>query len=75
MSDGKILYVTLLGIPDENILIKYMGTSASTDKISKIEMLGSNENIKWTQSAESLNIEKPVTIPDEIAILFKVYQK
>lgn len=52
-----------------------MGTSASTDKISKIEMLGSNENIKWTQSAESLNIEKPVTIPDEIAILFKVYQK
>jgi alpha-L-fucosidase len=45
LSDGKILYVTLLGIPDENILIKNMGTSVSTDKISNIEMLGSNENI------------------------------
>jgi alpha-L-fucosidase len=64
-----------LGIPDENILIKNMGTSVSTDKISKIEMLGSNENIKWNQSAESLNIKKPVTIPNEIAIVFKIYQK
>lgn len=74
-QNGKILYVTLMGVPEESINIKNLGYSISPGKISKIELLGSKEKIKWTQNAESLNIGKPVTIPNEIAIVFKVSQK
>ncbi len=73
--NGKILYVTLMGVPEEAILITNLGTSITPGKILKIELLGSKEKIKWTQNAESLNIEEPTTIPNKIAIVFKVYQK
>lgn len=73
-QNGKILYVTLMGVPEESITIKNLGSSISPGKISKIELLGSKEKIKWTQNAECLTLEKPVTIPNKIAIVFKVFQ-
>jgi alpha-L-fucosidase len=72
---GKILYVTLMGVPEESISVKNLGSSKSTGKISKLVLLGSKEKIKWTQNAESLNIEKPTIVPNKIAFVFKVYQK
>ncbi len=69
---GKVLYVTLMGVPNEDITIKNL--SAAQNKIRRVELLGSKEKLKWKQNADGLKIEKPKTIPNEIAIVFKVYE-
>ncbi|MFC0775134.1 alpha-L-fucosidase [Terrimonas alba] len=72
---GKILYMTLMGIPADDIVIKNLGASNAPNKIAKIELLGSKEKVNWKQTAEFLKITKPPTIPNEIAIVYKVYQQ
>ena len=72
---GNIVYVTVMGVPDEVVIIKNLGSSKSPDKIVKIELLGSKEKIKWSRDSEGLKIEKPNIIANNIAIVFKVYQK
>lgn len=72
---GKILYVTLMGTPDENIIVKNLSAVDKKNKIAKIELLGSKEKIKWNQDAERLQIDKPVAVPNAIATVFKVYLK
>ena len=72
---GNIVYVTVMGVPNEAIIIKNLGSSKSPDKIAKIELLGSKEKIKWSRDSEGLKIEKPNFIANNIAIVFKVYQK
>lgn len=74
-QNGNILYVSVMGIPEENILIKSMSTSNEQNKVINIELLGSNEKIKWNQDADYLKIEKPNMIPNKIAIVFKIYKK
>jgi alpha-L-fucosidase len=69
---GNILYVTLMGVPDENIKIKNLGRSVFKNRISGIELLGSTEKIKWVQNSEWLEIEKPSSIPNNIALVFKI---
>jgi len=69
---GNILYVTIMGVPDEDILVKNL---AKPSGIKKIELLGSKEKIRWSQSDERLNISKPKVIPNPIAIVYKVYLK
>lgn len=74
-KNGNVLYVTIMGVPAESVIVKSLGTSAELkhNKIKKIELLGSKEKIKWSQSAGNLKIEKPASIPNEIAAVFKVY--
>lgn len=68
---GDILYVTVLGVPDEDVLIKSLGES-NAFKIKKVEVLGSKEKISWKQNAGSLMIKRPATIPNNIAVVFKI---
>ena len=72
---GKLLYVTIMGIPTENITVKNLGNSKAANQIIKIELLGSKEKLQWKQDREQLNIDKPATITNEIAFVFKVYMK
>jgi alpha-L-fucosidase len=74
---GDVLYATLMGVPTENISIKSLGKTKNfaDGKITNIEMLGSTEKISWKQEADSLVIEKPTIIPNDIAIVFKIRQK
>ncbi|PZR24197.1 MAG: alpha-L-fucosidase [Citrobacter freundii] len=73
---GKILYVTVMGKPEEDILVKSLGTTLSPGvRIKKVELLGSKAKLSWKQSAEGLQISKPSVIPNEIAVVFKVYQQ
>ena len=70
---GNVVYVTIMGIPEEDIIIKNLGSSLCPNKISKIELLGCSEKIKWQQNVDYLKIGKPSVIPNEIAVVFKVY--
>jgi len=69
---GDILYVTLLGSPSENISIKSLGKKTENAKIKKVEMLGSNEKVSWKQYPDTLVIQKPKTIPNDKAVVFKI---
>jgi alpha-L-fucosidase len=35
-------------------------------------MLGSNEKVSWKQYPDTLVIQKPKTIPNDIAVVFKI---
>jgi alpha-L-fucosidase len=41
-------------------------------KINEIQMLGSNEKIKFERTAEALNIQLPGTLPSNYALCFKM---
>jgi len=71
---GTTLYAYCLGKPDSDILIKSLAKSSKlVDKaISSIQMVGSMEKISWKQTAESLVIKKPGTMPAWQVIGFKI---
>lgn len=71
---GNIVYASVMGVPEDDILIKKLSKVNGDAKITKIEVLGSNEKIQWTRDAEGLKIKKPTRIPNPIAVVFKIYQ-
>jgi alpha-L-fucosidase len=71
----KVLYVTTMGVPEENILIKSLGKSKADSEIRTIEMLGSIEKLQWKQYDDSLVIEKPKSFSNNIAVVFKITKK
>jgi len=68
---GNALYATILGVPKERVYIKSLGKKENI-QIKKVEMLGSSEKITWKQQPDGLMIEKPTTIPNDIAVVFKI---
>ncbi|PKQ46634.1 alpha-L-fucosidase [Confluentibacter flavum] len=72
---GNVLYATVMGKPTENILLKSLAKKEETGKIKKIELLGSKEKISWKQEVDSLVIIKPKSIPNNIAVVFKIVMK
>ncbi|HRG10342.1 MAG TPA: alpha-L-fucosidase, partial [Cyclobacteriaceae bacterium] len=71
---SNTLYVTVMGVPSENVAVNNLGLNSS-QKIKRIEMLGSREKVKWNQYENKLEIIKPVFIPNDIAVVYKVYLK
>ena len=73
----KTVYVTVLGVPEEDITVKALGskTEQNARKIKSITLLGSEEAIAWTQSKDGLTIAKPSDTPSPEAIVFKVVLK
>ena len=73
----KVLYVTLLGVPEEDVVVKSLGsrTAQNTRKIKSISLLGSDEKVTWTQTRENLTIGKPENIPSPEAVVYKVIFK
>ncbi len=71
---GETLYAILMGAPTNAVTIKSLGTNAKLieKRISKITMLGSGENLQWSQSADALVIETPQSQPSDIAVVFKI---
>ncbi|RPJ69854.1 MAG: hypothetical protein EHM20_16005, partial [Alphaproteobacteria bacterium] len=69
---GDFLYATLLGVPTSDIYMKSLGNKCEKAKIKNIEILGSTEKISWKQYSDSLLIEKPKIIPNNIAVVFKI---
>jgi alpha-L-fucosidase len=64
-----------LGVPTEDISLKSLVKNDRALKIKKIEMLGSKEKISWKLNPESLVIRKPNSIPNNIAVVFKIQIK
>ena len=73
-TKGKELYAIVLGWPTNGVNIAALGKSAQflAKPIKKIQLLGSREKIRWTQSGDALRIEQPKSKPSDIAIVFKI---
>jgi len=69
---GNLLYVSVMGAPSEDIIVKSLGKAKENRKIKSIKVLGSNEKISWKQNNDSLAIAKPKVIPNAIAVVFKI---
>ncbi len=74
-TKGDTLYAITLGLPKEATTIKALGTIAKNGAVAAIEMVGSNEKIKWTQKADALAIEPSKTYPAESAVVYKLLFK
>ena len=71
-KDGQ-LFVFVLALPTEDIVIKTLCTNGPLDgEITGIELLGSQESIRWRRTAEALTIQLPKTLPGELVNCFKV---
>jgi alpha-L-fucosidase len=71
---SKTLYAIVLGTPQQDLQIKSLGTAAKLlDKpIGKITLLGSDEKVIWSQTADRLSLKKPAKMPNDIALVFKM---
>ena len=73
----KVLYVTLLGIPETDVTVTALGskTAQNSRKIKSVTLLGSVEKVAWNQTRDSLTISRPADIPSPEALVFKVVFK
>ena len=72
-TKGNFIYAIELVATTNNIAIKSFGKSAELldKKITKIQLLGSRETIKWSQTNDALAIDAPKKLPGDI-IVFKI---
>lgn len=77
-SKDNIIYAMVLGAPSgKGIMIKSLNTNTgiTKDKLSKVELLGSNKNVLWSLTDNGLSVmfrkEKPVTYAYVIKITMK----
>jgi alpha-L-fucosidase len=73
-SKGDKLFVFVLGSPESSISVHSIGSSAGlfTRKISRVRVLGSDEQISWSLGARELRIEKPKVQPNPYTLCFEV---
>ena len=74
-TKGQTLYAIALGWPkDGKLTIKSLGTgSAQGDfKIRNIQLLGSDQKLKWNRDNTGLKLDLPSQKPGEYAFVFKI---
>jgi alpha-L-fucosidase len=75
-TKNENIYAFVLARPTEDVLIETLKRGGALDKeIEKIELLGNNEKISWTQSDEGLKIKCPKNTPNQPVIGFKIIVK
>jgi len=70
---GDVVYAILLGKPDKDITIKSLGTAANLfGAVGKVELLGSDQVLQWTQNADALTIKLPTGDLSTAAMSLKI---
>jgi alpha-L-fucosidase len=73
-SKAGTLYAIVLGAPMKAIQIRSLGAAAKLldGPISNITLLGSGEEVQWSQAAEALDIKAPGKTPNDLAVVYKI---
>ncbi|MGB6134664.1 MAG: alpha-L-fucosidase [Acidobacteriaceae bacterium] len=60
-KDGKTVYALVLGWPAAETVIASLGTAsaAKPGKVEQVQLLGTDERVRWKQTAEGLRVELP----------------
>lgn len=58
---NNVIYAIVLGWPQETIFVQSLGYSAPTrpGRVAKVELLGTNTKVSWSQRADSLQVQLP----------------
>ena len=74
-KDG-VLYSFVLVPPTKDIVIKSLASGGPLEKeIANIKLMGSQESIQWSRSAENLTITLPKSIPEALVTGFAIELK
>lgn len=73
-TKNNALYATTLAQPEKEVRIKSLGTGSTLlDKpIKSVRLLGSKQQVKWTQEADALVINLPASLPSLYSSSFKI---
>jgi alpha-L-fucosidase len=73
-TKGNTLFAFAMGWNPRETLIKSLGESARLEqrKIARVELLGSNDPLKWKLADDGLHIESPERWPSEHAVAFRI---
>ncbi|MCL7762594.1 alpha-L-fucosidase [Polaribacter sp. Z014] len=73
-KSDKEFYAIVMDTPVNEIIIKSLSTQLGVlnSKIQKIELLGSNEEIKWRRNEKGLIIKAPKQFPSNFSHAFKI---
>lgn len=72
---NTVVYALALGWPKDAFMIKSLGTAAASNpgKIQQVELLGTDEKLRWKQTAHGLRVELPKYRPTlNYAVALKV---
>jgi len=74
-KDG-VLYAFVLAVPTEDIVITTLADGGVLDsQIAAINLMGSEEEIKWNRTDQGLTITLPQELPDTLVIGFSIKLK
>ena len=65
---GDTLYAITLGLPATTTSLKLLGTKAANGTIENIALVGSNEKIVWSQTADAVTIKPSKSYPAQNAV-------
>jgi len=73
-TKGGTLYAIVMGAPKTAVAMKSLGTATKLldAPIASVTLLGSDEKLTWSQTAEVLTIDAPHHVPNDIAVVFKI---
>jgi alpha-L-fucosidase len=76
-TKGETLYAIVMGAPTAAVRVRSLGTDAKllARPIASVTLLGSAEQLKWSQTGQALVIEAPRSHPNDIALVFKIALK
>jgi len=74
-TKAGFVYAFLLDVPTEKVSITALSKIARQGNVEKIELLGSNEILKWSQSKKALEIEHSKNNPLQNAICYRITLK
>lgn len=68
------LYAILLGVPTGQVNVKSLGAGneLAPGKVTAVALLGSADEVTWTQNSDALSITPPTKPPAEHAIVYKI---
>jgi alpha-L-fucosidase len=71
---GDTLYAILLGWPTNEVVIQQLARNSGfwANDIQEVQLLGSNDRIRWTQDEKALRVTMPPTKPCDHAYVLKI---
>jgi alpha-L-fucosidase len=71
-TKGNTLYVISMDIPSKDLLIASLSSTALTQKIISVELLGSTEKVNWLQTKTGMQIKAAKMYASEAAVVYKL---
>ncbi len=71
------LYAVSMGWPEDKLIIRSMGrgSSLNAERVAKVTLLGTGQELQWSQESDGLHVEAPSKKPCEHAWTFKIQLK